>query len=391
MKNNGREIFNQWLEYRNKTSSKPAQKNQTVEQIFENINNKLNILEQPGTETPIKQASSVESKTIHLPQFRITENFGKRTGDESALRAFIQNIANNIQGATWQERVKSLENVLQETCDRACAEAKGTANIVSSLIFLDCLATIIYEFGHTAAGYIFESLMATLMGADVVQIDAAKGNILDIDNAKEPGSGLSLKLLSESSRVEGSYNSLVNYYKKYKKGVPYLLALKIGKSAKEIKSVSFNYVEILPRKEDIQAILNQEAESSLKEGGAKKQVLKQLPKQNIANVSDEIGKFYIAKITAKEKGAMRFGFEPNTILPFTKHEATLNLGDYNKLRERTAILIGALKQDVMGAFDNLNELMDNLTLYFADAKGGVERAQAASSNANNIINILKQK
>lgn len=388
MKKDTRKDFNEWIDYCNSNKNSSLPKKQTVEQIVENINNKLRLLEKNGG-SPLQKTGG-ESKTIKFPQFRITENFGKRTADQSSLRAFIQNIVGNIKGSSWQQRIKSLENILKQTCDQACAESLGTANVISSLIFLDCMASLLYEFGEPSAGYLFESLITSIIGPDVVKIDAKEGNILDIAKAKDPSQGFSLKLISAKSDVEGSYENLLQYFAAYKKGVPYLLVVKKANPQGIIESISFNSIEIFPTKEDAEAILNQ---TKIKKVGKVNEETKTMPtiiKQQTID-SATAGQYYIPSVTKTKTGKRRFSRSVNGILPHTKLEATLQFGDYDKLKQRSTILVSALKQDVMGAFNNLSELMDNLTLYFADAEGAAARAQLASKNANNILQILKQK
>lgn len=397
---NGQEIFNQWLDYRNRNNVATTSKTPTIEKIVENINNKLNILEREiGTQKSPVDVKSGESKTITFPQFRITENFGRRSGNESDLRAFIDTIVANIEGSSWQQRVRSLENILEQTCNQACAEAKGTSGIISSLIFLDCIATVIYEFSSSTAGFIFESFMAALMGKDIIQIPPADGDLLDIEHAQDPSHGLSLKLILKSTKIEGSYDALLDYFRKYKKGVPYLIVVKGGKSGMTTPSLTFNYVEIFPSKKDVQIILNQsQIKNPLKEEAPA--AIKKSTK-NVSSIQEPVAgpnQYYVVPASAgkpgqikQKKGALHFVIANTHIMPSAKQEAVLNFGDYNKLKQRSAVLVEALKGDVMGAFDNLNALMKNLTLYFADAQGGVERAKAASLNANNIIKILKQK
>lgn len=413
MKNNS--IFEQWMDYRSKVNSNTdaiSQKKQTVEDIVESLNKKLKTLEERPTEksSPPIAVTGGETKTITFPQFRITENFGRRSGNESDLRAFLDTIRDNISGTNWIQKVKSLESILQQTCNEACAKSKGTANLISSLIFLDCIATVVYEFGSSTAGFIFESFMATLMGKMIRQVPAEEGHLLDIEHAKDPSKGLSLKLIAETTDVGGSYNALLDFYKKYGKGVPYLIVVKGAEGGENASTLSFNYINIYPQKEHMDSIARQEEPQivpvSTRTTATKSPdnvVALPTPKvgqktkiaEKLINEVDDSGISYYIQATdikkTKKENVFQFNMTLSKILSSARQTAVLNFGDYNKLKERSAVLVEALQVDVMGAFENLNQLMSNLTLYFADAKGGAEKAKLAAQNANNILQILNEK
>lgn len=372
---NGKDIFNQWLDYCANNRKQSIDKHD-IENLFENLSNRVNNLTpiHEKNQTIVGKESTAEN-TISLPQFRISEQFGQRGANDDDLRAFIDTIVKNIRGSTWQERVKSLEKILGETCDAACAKSTSTSQLISSLIFLDCLATIIYEFSTSSAGFIFESFMATLMGFDVKRIPAAKGELLDIASDVKTEDGLSIKLIIKDSKVKGSYAALLDYFVKYNKPAPYLIVIKGGKSAEAATSLNFYEVAMFPSPEVIL-----KAKNVVDEKTAQK-FLNSLPKGQ--------GIYYVDQ--QDDVKGTQFNINTNKLLKNSILKANLSFGNYSELKKKSTLLVSYLQNDINIAFQNLNNLIKNLTLYFADADGGRAKAVDAENNAQQIIKILSKQ
>ena len=106
--------------------------------------------------------SSTEKKqvTIKLPKFKITESWGKPGNQD---RALIEKFFNKIEGNTIQERIATL-NAFISKCKADCVKQQEIPKVLANLVTLDTLSSIIYEFGASPAGFLFEAFLAALVG-----------------------------------------------------------------------------------------------------------------------------------------------------------------------------------------------------------------------------------
>jgi hypothetical protein len=122
------------------------------------------------TVTEKKVKTKQEAKTIALPTFKISENWGKPGHeDRQALSSFLR----NIRGGTLQEKVASLETFVSD-CKANCIAAKNVPEILGNLVFLDVLSSIVYDFNAATSGFLWESLLAALIEGEQ---KAAEGGI----------------------------------------------------------------------------------------------------------------------------------------------------------------------------------------------------------------------
>jgi len=181
------------------------------------------ITEKSPREVEIRGNSrSDEVTVIRRPTIKITELWGKT---ENGDREIMESLMNNIGGSTIQEKVKSVNEFLDE---QAPPPGEGDiSKIMSYLIFLDTFASIINDYGASVSGFLFEAFLAALMGGTSIQIDdpqqvgAAAGSlpIEDVQLAIRRGEAAdpeivpySLKVLRKNGAVHGSFKNIVDYF-----------------------------------------------------------------------------------------------------------------------------------------------------------------------------------
>ena len=168
---------------------------------------------------------SGENITIKFPKFRISEQWGKPGSQD---RQIIEMFTSKIKGSTLAEKIASLNSFAAE-CDKNCAAQKDVAEILANLVFLDSLASVIYDFNPMTGGFLFESIIAALLGGTAEQIDTGSGSDQDVtDIIDNQGRPLSLKFFFEggSQYVHGSYQNLKRDISRHGNPMIYLIGLK---------------------------------------------------------------------------------------------------------------------------------------------------------------------
>ena len=127
-----------------------------MEELFKNWN-KFLITESEESEKNI---------TIKLPKFRISEQWGTPGSDD---RQIIEMFTKNIVGTTIAQKISSLNTFVSE-CDAGCVSTKDVSEILANLVFLDSMASVIYDFNPMTGGFLFESLMSALLGGKAKQV-----------------------------------------------------------------------------------------------------------------------------------------------------------------------------------------------------------------------------
>ncbi len=168
--------------------------------------------------------------SIKLPQFKITEDWGKPGNKE---RALVQKFFTKIGGNTIKARVENLNSFINECDQDSCINTIEIPKVLSNLVTLDTLASIIHEFGASPAGFLFEAFLAALVGG--TQIVPSK-SISTEDIIDQDGVPVSIKLLAKDGYVKGSYRDLKYAFDEepWGKKMVYLVVNKIGK-ADELK------------------------------------------------------------------------------------------------------------------------------------------------------------
>jgi len=158
--------------------------------------------------------ADVDKIDITLPTIKITELWGQVNNKD---RSLIEQLTRNVGGDSIEEKIQNI--------NRICAfdESADLATIFSTLIFMDCLRSIVVEYTESVSGFLFEGFLAGIIGKGSVQItDAgeAEGQVGKpiTDVALTIGGEAiqySLKLLSPKTTIEGSFKNLVNHFKSY--------------------------------------------------------------------------------------------------------------------------------------------------------------------------------
>lgn len=155
-----------------------------------------------------------------IPEISVSELGWSSFDDEkrevpSEQRAALQQYLQNIQGDTFEEKIKSINDFFRMSPEEleksqlisADNNSSKIQKLISYLVFYKALTVIITNFNAASAGFAFESFIAVLLGGQ--QVPTGQGTIADLwtgDNIP-----MSLKLYSQSSvDVGGSFTDLCN-------------------------------------------------------------------------------------------------------------------------------------------------------------------------------------
>jgi len=203
-----------------------------VKDILENWK-KYVITEQEGSVT-----DGVETYDIKLPKFRISEEWGKPKSED---REQIARFTKQIKGDNLATKIESLNSFVSQ-CDKACANTKDVAEILGNLVFLDALSSVIYDFNAQTGGFLFEALLAALLGGNARQVATAGGpnqDVTDIFDDKDRPMSLKFFFDTGSKHVGGSYKNLNQAIENNKSVMYYLIALKQRAKSGDIMSIDF--------------------------------------------------------------------------------------------------------------------------------------------------------
>jgi outer membrane murein-binding lipoprotein Lpp len=185
-----------------------------------------------------KEGSGEETFVLKLPKLRISEEWGKPKSED---REQIARFTKQIKGDDLATKIESL-NSFASRCDKACANTKDVAEILGNLVFLDALSSVIYDFNAQTGGFLFEALLAALLGGDARQVATAGGPNQDVtDIFDDKGRPMSLKFFFDtgSKNVGGSYNNLNQAIEDNKSVMYYLVALKQRAESGDVMSIDF--------------------------------------------------------------------------------------------------------------------------------------------------------
>lgn len=184
---------------------------------------------------------------LKLPKLRISDEWGRPTSED---RSIIEKFTKNIRGDDLASKINSLNSFVAD-CDKACANTKDVSEILGNLVFLEALASIIYDFNPMTGGFLFESLLSALFGGGAQQIPTgATGKDQDVvDIIDDKGREISLKFFyggeGGSNYIGGSFVNLRNRI--VQKGAPitYIIGLKRrGKKGGDVLAVEFYEFEV---------------------------------------------------------------------------------------------------------------------------------------------------
>ena len=167
-----------------------------------------NLLERdPG---PNLKRERAEKFVLSLPKFTPSEAWGN---PDSMERKQIQKIFDTVGGgATIEEKL----NFLNDSITNPKGGITSTTRIISTLILMESLCAVIRSFNAASAGFVFEGFLAALFRGSQEAEVSEKGNlpIQDLIAFSELGEEyavpISLKLLNQTTNIEGSYTNLID-------------------------------------------------------------------------------------------------------------------------------------------------------------------------------------
>jgi len=325
----------------------------------------------------------IKTATIKLPQLRLSDNWGKPGSDS---RTLIEKVFKGIaKGATDPfEKIKAVNNFV-ENCDESCREKKTMTEIITSMMFLDALHALAYDFNQSVGGYLFESFMAALFGGGAKAIPTGEGTIADIYDDK--GNPISLKFYEGGKILDtktgkqkdvGSKEvggSLYDLARSIKPGKPmtYLLTRKMKKGSPDINQIVFFKFTI----------------------GTKRGMRLKVKGKPELMTKDVKADFQIGPNFGVYEDGKKFKVSISDIMGKAKPIATLNFGGPTFLKETAVQYADMLQGDVTNSFNALDSLTKNLTLYFADEQGGSSAIQQAEKDSvvlkDSVAGIKRRK
>lgn len=311
-------------------------------------------------------------ETISLPQIRISEKFGDPdSSDRQMIGAFMK----NIDGKSLAAKINFINRFINN-CKDACIRRRSTKTILSNLVFLDVLASIVYDFNYAVGGFLFEAFLASLYGKKAEQIPATQkkdkvsgGDIADfLDNKGDP---ISLKFykVGGSGYVGGSLRDLRNSILKYKKPMKYLVVLKAEGESGAVESISF-----------YEFTVGTTGEAAGDELGPLKQMRRGTP-QGKTN-------FYAENYLGQTENNDSPRFEiPVGQVKDLQPVATLQFGSQEELREIANKYASQLQDELVIIFNRLSDLTSNINKYTLDndQNAGLQ----ASSNASDLYRATR--
>ena len=186
--------------------------------------------------------SDGKEKTIKLPKLRISEEWGKPTG-ESDQRELIDIFFSRLPSGDFRSKIEYIEKFISDCGSDICGAGTSTSDILANLMVLDALSSIIYDFTAQGGGFIFEAFVAALLGGDARQVKAASGEGIQ-DIITQDGEPVSIKFVTakgaeEAGSVKGSLTNLRTSVEESGKGVRYLVAIKVPGEGNNIAKINF--------------------------------------------------------------------------------------------------------------------------------------------------------
>lgn len=253
-----------------------------------------------------------EQFVLSLPKFSPSEAWGDPNSME---RKQIQKIFDTVGGgATIQEKLK----FLNDSIENPRGGIRSPRRIISTLILMESLAAVIKSFNAASAGFVFEGFLSALFRGKQEAEISTKGNlpIQDLIAFSELDEGnsvpISLKLLNQTTNIEGSYTNLIDALDEFNHMV-YIVARKDeGKNNIVLEKFTFD------RDNFIDAITY-----SARGGRSKEEQLFQLPKKmsrtsetsikRIKAATDWSERYALLQMTAGYRGRKKTKPEEETV------------------------------------------------------------------------------
>ena len=304
---------------------------------------------------------------IYIPQFRISEQWGTPGSDD---RQLIESFTKRIKGNSLGQKIQSMNSFVSE-CDAACAQAKTVDEILANLVFLDSLASVIYDFNPMTGGFLFESLIAALFGGSAKQVPTKGGIDQDVtDIVDDKGRPMSLKFFFEgaSQYVKGSYDNLRSSIVNNGEPMWYLIGLKERDHVdKKVLSIGFYEFSVGSKKDGI-------------------------PGQfDVSQIGSYYGLSIGAVIGAKKRGRRRKGETgPRERAPSAFHIGTLNFGSREDIQKIAQNYADSLGSTLIGLYEQVELLSNNINQYFLNPPDEKDKAIEAQRNTRKIGKYLRE-
>lgn len=283
--------------------------------------------------------SSSETITLKIPKFRISEQWGTPGSHD---REIIEMFTSKIHGQTLSQKIASLNSFVTE-CDAGCAATKDVSEILANLIFLDALASVIYDFNPMTGGFLFESLVSALLGGQSMQIPTSGGIDQDVtDIVDQDGRPMSLKFFFKkgSGYIKGSYDNLRSSIQSYNQPMIYLVGIKNrGHKDGEVLSIDFFQFSVGSRKDKIKGNFD----------------------------ASDIGSYN--------------GLSRGQIANSRYHIGTLNFGSRKEIQQIASNYTERLGSIMLSIYRQIDELTMNINQYFLNSPESKESALKAQANA----------
>jgi len=289
------------------------------------------------TEQESSVTDGVETYDIKLPKFRISERWGEPGHKD---RDTIERFTKQIKGSDLATKIESLNSFVSQ-CDKACANTKDVAEILGNLVFLEALASVIYDFNPMTGGFLFESLLSALLGGKAHQVTTSGGREQDVtDIFDDKGRPMSLKFLFDGSGyVKGSFNNLNAAIDNNRSVMYYLVALK-NRESKGGDVLSIDFYEF-----------------------------------PVGNDN------YPGKFSAKEVGEGN-GLLVSKIKKPQYHLGNLNFGSRKQIEDVAKNYINRLQGTLSNLYGNIDKLSEEVNSYFLDNNPAA--ATAAQQTAGRV-------
>jgi len=324
--------------------------------------------------------SSGEQLTIKLPKFRVSDEWGKATGkseDRDQIRIFFR----NMPSGDIREKIGFVQRFLENCEKEICGSQRSISSILSNLIFLETLASVIYDFNAKSGGYLFESFLSALLGGRSRAVPATdKEGIQDIYT--QTGKPVSLKLYQQTPDREPSPagGSLVDLRSSVADGnaMAYIMAVKDTSGDGAVTKITFYEYYVGSNGKNI--------DYYKKVTKQKKEVWKRLPpakkSQNIKGIlyaedyiapQKNVEKITQSTITMGVKGVPRFSIPSAAAMGKAKAAGnvySLNFGSREELKKVADKYAAQLGADVTKIYNSLDAFSNNINKYLAGGEKG---------------------
>ena len=280
-----------------------------------------------------------EVVTLKIPKFRISEQWGTPGSHD---REIIEMFTSKIHGKTLSEKISSLNSFVTE-CDAGCAATKDVSEILANLIFLDALASVIYDFNPMTGGFLFESLISALLGGQSMQVPTSGGIDQDVtDIVDHNGRPMSLKFFFKkgSPYIKGSYNNLRRSIQRNNQPMVYLVGIK-NRAHKDGDVLSIDFFEF-----------------------------------SVGSSADEIEGDFDVWHVGESPGLSRTYIENDRY-----HIGTLNFGSRKEIQQIASNYTERLGSIMLNIYKQIDELSLNVNQYFLNSPESKESAMKAQANA----------